>query len=243
MANYAEYQRSGDVSLIRPFESQPDFLARLAGQHDWQWRAKLLVMTEAEKNELYSPDVAHSFDTAAHLRGYFTGLTAQGPVNRVLEAEFNGFFPDQVLAFVDRLSMAHSLEVRSAFLDTDLITYLASLPDEWKMREGGTKYLLKQAALRYFPPEMVHRPKEGFVMPINTWLMGRLQEYVRDTLGASRLSAHGLFRPEVVTRWLDAFYAGQTNLANRVLSLLAFQEWFDLYRPAVGFVGATRLAA
>ncbi len=243
LSNYAEYRRTGDSSVIRPFEGQPDFLARLASDHDWQWRAKLLVMSEAEKAELYTPDAGMAFDTLAHLRGYFTGLTAKGPVNRVLEAEFSGFFPDQVLAFVDRLSMAHSLEVRSAFLDTDLITYLASLPDEWKMRQGGTKYLLKQAALRYFPPEMVHRPKEGFVMPINAWLGGHLREYVRDTLGASRLSAHGLFRPEVVTRWLDAFYAGQSNLANRVLSLLAFQEWFDLYRPSVGYAGATRLAA
>jgi asparagine synthase (glutamine-hydrolysing) len=243
LARHDDYLRTGQDGLIRPFEKQPEFLARLASSHDWQWRAKLLTFTESDKAELYSPDVPRIFDTVAHLRGYFTGLTAREPVNRVLEAEFNGFFPDQVLAFVDRLSMAHSLEVRSAFLDTRLITYLASLPDEWKMREGCTKYLLKQAALRYFPPEMVHRPKEGFVLPINGWLMTSLKEYVRDTLTPRRLSAHGLFRPDVVARWLDDFHGGQAGMANKVLSLLAFQEWFDLYRPSVAFSAGQRLAA
>ena len=109
-----------------------------------------------------------------HLRATaFAGLTATDPLNRMLEAEFRTILPDQVLTFVDRLSMAHSLEVRTAFLDTAVVEYVASLPGSLKIRDGETKYLLKRAAERYFPTEMAFRPKEGFVMPVTDWLLAR----------------------------------------------------------------------
>jgi asparagine synthase (glutamine-hydrolysing) len=237
LASFAAYQSTGDARVIRPFQDRPDYLARLAAPEDWMWRSKLLVFSEAEKAGLYAPDLARILapcSTAEHLRRSFVGLTAGDPLNRILEAEFRTQLPDQVLAFVDRLSMAHSLEVRSAYLDTEFITFAAALPGPWKIREGETKYLLKQAARRYFPDEMVFRPKEGFVMPVNAWLLGSLQDYVRDTLGAGPVAAAGLFAPARVQQLVDAFYRGQTAHANQILTLLAYHEWHRLYRPAVG---------
>ena len=84
--------------------------------------------------------------TREHLRRAFDTPDGTGSTERMLEAEFRGIFPDQVLTFVDRLSMAHSLEVRSAFLDTDVVEYVASLPGSLKIHNGETKYLLKRAA-------------------------------------------------------------------------------------------------
>ena len=109
------------------------------------------------------------------MKGYFSDLSAQDPLNRVLEAEFNSFFPDQVLAFVDRLSMAHSLEVRTAFLDPEFVAFAAALPGRLKIRNGQTKYILKKAALRYLPEEAVLRQKEGFLMPVTQWLAHDLE--------------------------------------------------------------------
>jgi asparagine synthase (glutamine-hydrolysing) len=245
LAHFAEYQRTGDAALIRPFEDRPEFLGRLAETDDWAWRAKLLVFSDAEKRELYSPDIAAALrdcSTAHNLRAAFAPLRDVDPLNRVLKAEFRTFLPDQVLAFVDRLSMAHALEIRSAFLDTDLVTFVSRLSGRWKIRDGQTKYLLKRAALRYFPEEMVCRPKEGFVMPVNAWLMRDLEDYVRQTLDVHELNKHGLFCAVRVQRWLDEFYAGRTEHANKVLSLLAFQEWHALYRPEV-VAAATAQAA
>jgi asparagine synthase (glutamine-hydrolysing) len=102
---------------------------------DWDWRAGLLVMSEEEKAALYSPEVRlalKGISTREHLRLAFEDLTAKDRLNRMLEAEFRGIFPDQVFTFVDRLSMAHSLEVRSAFLDTEVVEYVASLPGSLK---------------------------------------------------------------------------------------------------------------
>ena len=234
LANYAEYGRSGDASLIRPFEAQPDFLARLAPRADWDWRHELMVFTDEEKSRLWAPDVAaamRGFSTREHLRQLFAGLSATDPVNRILEAEFRTIFPDQVMTFVDRLSMAHSLEVRTAFLDTDVVEFVAGLPGPLKMRGGETKYLLKQAARRYFPEEMVARPKEGFVMPVTDWLLHGLEDYVRQTLSPARLSKHALFDSDRVQALVDELYRGQHDyrFVNKVLALVVFQEWHDMY--------------
>jgi asparagine synthase (glutamine-hydrolysing) len=201
---------------------------------DWEWRAKLLVLSEEEKRQLYAPAVRDALadtSTAMHLHRAFEHLTAQDPLNRILEAEFGGIFPDQVLTFVDRLSMAHALEVRSPFLDTDVVEFVASLPGRLKICNGETKHLLKKAALRYFPEEMIRRPKEGFLMPITSWVLGHLQPWVRETLSPERLRVHGLFDPAYVGRLIDGLREpGADYVAvNRVLVLAIFQEWYELY--------------
>ena len=234
LASYAAYVKSGDVSLIRPFENQTDMLARLAPMPDWEWRHDLMVFTDEEKRRLWAPDVAAAVgqvSTREHLRQLFGTLSATDPVNRILEAEFRTIFPDQVMTFVDRLSMAHSLEVRTAFLDTDVVEFVAGLPGSLKMRGGETKYLLKQAALRYFPREMVFRPKEGFVMPVSDWLLHGLEDYVRQTLSPARLAKHALFDPDRVQALVDELYTGRHDyrFVNKVLALVVFQEWHDIY--------------
>jgi len=165
------------------------------------------------------------------LRETFDALASADPLNRVLEAEFKTIFPDQVLTYVDRLSMAHSLEVRTAYLDTDVVEFVAGLPGRVKIKGGETKYLLKQAARRYFPEEMVNRPKEGFLMPVTQWFMNDLRGYVRDTLSAERLATHGYFRQDEVDRLINRLYqpgSDHTDV-NRVMALVVFQEWYELY--------------
>ncbi|MEQ1575769.1 MAG: asparagine synthase C-terminal domain-containing protein, partial [Vicinamibacterales bacterium] len=130
-----------------------------------------------------------------------------------------------------RLSMAHSLEVRNAFLDTEFVEFVAGLPGSLKVHDGETKYILKQAAARYFPEPMVRRPKEGFIMPITQWMLGDLQPWVRETLSPERLRLHGLFEPARVRELIDRLQAPGADhfTVNRVLALAIFQEWYELY--------------
>ena len=102
--------------------------------------------------------------------------------------------------------MAHSLEVRSAFLDTDVVEDVAALPGSLKIRNGETKFLLKHASRKYFPDEMIRRPKEGFLMPVTSWILGDLQPWVRETLSEKRLAAHGLFESSRVRSLVDDVY-------------------------------------
>ena len=236
MANLRAFADTGDAGLIPGFETRADYLQELSdgAPEDWMWRAKLVVFSEEQKRALYSPEVAASLadlTTTDLFQDAFARATTSDPLNRMLEAEFRTVFPDQVLTYSDRLSMAHSLEVRTAYLDTDLMTFVARLPGSMKIRNGSTKHLLKLAARRYFPAEMIDRPKEGFLMPVTQWFQNDLQHYVKETLSPARLSLHGLFEPAAVDGLIRRLYSSGSDYhdVNRVLSLVVFQEWFEMY--------------
>lgn len=210
------------------FAGQEEFLAGIASPHEWEWRSRLFVFTDEEKARLYASSTPLE-PTREWLREVFSGLTASDPLNRMLEAEFLTQLPDQVLTFSDRLSMAHSLELRTAFLDTEVLEWAARIPGRFKIHGQETKSVLKTAARRVLPAEAIDRPKEGFVMPVNQWLSSWLLEYARETLSPQRLARHDLFRADTVQGLLNDFAAGEQRLANKVLSLLCWQLWFDLY--------------
>jgi len=229
----AEYVERGPAVLDRPwFRDSRKLVEAIADPDPARWRARLAVFSEAEKQELYTPTFATAVGAAsseAHLAGYFARGTAADPLNRMLEAEFRGVFPDQVLAFVDRLSMAHSLETRTAYLDREFVELAASLPGRLKIRDGENKYILKRAASPYLPSQLIRRPKEGFVMPVNQWLMGDVGGFTARVLHPQRVRAAGMVRPEVVAAFVSRLQGGDTSLANRVLSLIALHVWWEDY--------------
>ncbi len=89
--------------------------------------------------------------------------------SHVLEFYTNFYLQDDILAKVDRASMAHSLEVRAPFLDIELVDFVRKLPVEWKLRGGRTKALLKSALAPLLPQDIIHRAKKGFGVPIGQW--------------------------------------------------------------------------
>jgi asparagine synthase (glutamine-hydrolysing) len=236
LANLQAWRETAEPSLIRPFDHEPERLAALEAPTDWQWRCRLHVFSEADKQTLLTPEARRALgdaSTEALTAREYAELTAKDPLNRVLEAEFRHQLPDQVLTFVDRLSMAHSLEIRAPFLDTALCSFVARIPGERKMPGGRTKHLLKLAATRLLPAELVERPKEGFVMPVAGWLRGPLRQWAAATLSAPRLAPLGVFEPDAVTSLLARALDGPEDLRrlNQVLALLVVVTWFERYRP------------
>jgi len=156
------------------------------------------------------------------------------PTNRALFLDLDTLLPDQVLPFVDRLSMAHSVEVRPPFLDHRLVEFACSLPGHFKIKAGRVKHILKDAVRDLLPADLVSRPKEGFIMPINEWLVGQLKDYVRATLAPEKIRAQGLFRPSAVADMLDAHFSGRHHHGNQIWNLLMLQLWWKAYieRPA-----------
>jgi asparagine synthase (glutamine-hydrolysing) len=229
----AEYVERGASVLDRPsFRDNRKLVEAIAHRDPSKWRARLAVFSEAEKRDLYTRDFAAAVGATssdAHLAGYFARASATDPLNRILEAEFRGVFPDQVLAFVDRLSMAHSLETRTAYLDREFVELAASLPGRLKIRDGENKYILKRAATPYLPAALISRPKEGFVMPVNQWLMSDSVDFTARVLDPERVRAAGMARPEAVAALVARFQGGEASLANRVLSLIALHVWWEDY--------------
>lgn len=211
----------------------PEFVKRLADPDPGAWRYKLLVFSDEDKPYSDAWRNGHRLiDAREHLRGYFRGLEDRDPLNRILEAEFYSLLPDQVLTFVDRLSMAHSLEVRCPYLDHEFIAAAAAVPGDMKIHNGEVKWILKLAAEQVLPKDLVRRPKEGFLMPVVSWLAGSLKPWVLDLLSAERLARQNILDAPTVERLLREFYEqGRTELGQKIYTLVAFQVWYDsVYR-------------
>jgi asparagine synthase (glutamine-hydrolysing) len=234
--NYRRFKQTGlpQYNDFTPYQNDTEYLDSLVEKDDWQWRAKLFVFSEEEKNKLYSPELVETmkqYNSAEHLKGYFKGLYKTDPLNRMLRAEFRGMFPDHILEFSDKLSMAHSLELRAAYLDHEFVEFVAGISGNWKIRNGVTKYILKKASERYLPPSITYRAKEGFILPVTEWFYWSLRDYVEDTLSEDNLSKHGFFNADYVRQLIDEFYNRDYDYrrGNKLLSLISFQVWYNMY--------------
>jgi asparagine synthase (glutamine-hydrolysing) len=136
------------------------------------------------------------------------------------------YLQDDILVKVDRASMGCSLEVRSPFLDADLVDFLGTVPSRLKLRRFETKHLLKRAMRNELPDGIATRPKKGFGIPVAAWLKGELREVLTDELSADRLRRQGLFEPASVQRLIADHLGGRRDHRKQLWTLLVFQLWF-----------------
>lgn len=219
-------------TLLKPFDTpeQFAFLAETARDRQAKWRMGLAVFDEEAKRDLLSPGflaAANGADTCTYYASLEDGATARDPLNAVLEVDQKELLANQVLPFMDRLSMAHSVEVRSPFLDYRIIEFANRLPGDFKIREGVNKYVHKLAVEPLLPPELIERPKEGFVQPVYSWMDAGLRPWVESVLAPERLARHGLLRPRAVARLLGEHYQASTPHHVQIWNLVCFQVWCE----------------
>lgn len=222
-----------DARLLAPYADALEDLAAIFDRGDEvDRRASLYLWSDREKKELVSDKMlalSGGVETRDLVAKRYAEAQTSDPLNRALYCDFVTLLPDQVLAFVDRLSMAHSVEVRPPFLDHRLIEFAATIPGALKIRAGREKHILKEAVRGLIPQPVIDRRKEGFVLPVDHWLLNNLRDKVEATLAPQRLAAHGLIRPEKVRAVLDAHYARAANHGPRIWNLIMFQLWWEKF--------------
>ncbi|MBF0370538.1 MAG: asparagine synthase (glutamine-hydrolyzing) [Magnetococcales bacterium] len=234
-----------DLARLAPFEDQTEWLAAILDRGgEASGRMGQYIADEAMKQDLYTPRMRAAVagvSTEALVARYLHESHTTDPLNRKLYLDSKTILSDQVLPFVDRLSMAHSVEVRPPFLDPRMIAYAWQLPGGMKIKRGRVKHILKEAVKDLLPADLVDRPKEGFIMPINEWILQKLEGFVRETLSAGALERHGLLLPERVGILIDDHYAGRGNHGNRIWNLMVFQLWWNrFFENHSGFHGLGR---
>jgi asparagine synthase (glutamine-hydrolysing) len=116
--------------------------------------------------------------------------------------DLNGYLPLDVLTKVDRMSMAHSIEVRVPLLDHKLVEFTATIPPNLKLRNGTTKYIFKQAMRGILPDEIIDRPKQGFAVPLRRWFRGQLNDFIHDLLLSDTARQRGIFQAKYIEKLL-----------------------------------------
>lgn len=160
---------------------------------------------------------------------------AQDPVDAMLDVDVQYYLPDCLLVKVDIATMAHGLEGRSPMLDHDFMEFAASLPSNLKLRGGTTKYLLKQAARRLLPAEILDRPKKGFGVPLEAWFRHDLKELTCDLLLDGRLAQRAYFKRGALERLVREHQGGSARWHNELWTLLMLEVWHRMFidaRPA-----------
>ncbi|MCD6067386.1 MAG: asparagine synthase (glutamine-hydrolyzing) [Bacteroidetes bacterium] len=197
--------------------SDRNLMLSLSRQFDEQGLAALF------KNKVNLPETRY---TNTDLRDEF-----YSPLSYMMAVDYQTYLVDDILQKVDRASMSVGLEAREPYLDHRLIEWAARLPDEFKYNKGNKKYILKAITHKHIPQAMMERPKMGFAIPIEKWMLHELKEKIDHYLDPSRIEKQQIFNTGKVNELLTKFRNGKKEYGVKIWYLLMFQMWYDKWMP------------
>jgi asparagine synthase (glutamine-hydrolysing) len=158
--------------------------------------------------------------------GFDLDIGAPAPdAARMMYCDAVSYLPDDILAKVDRASMAVALETRVPFLDHRVAELAARIPLEMKVRGGTGKHIVRQLLYGLVPRTIVERPKAGFAIPVGDWIKSSLRPWAEDLLDPDLIRRQGYFDPDAVqSRWRQHL-SGQRDSTPALWAILMFQSW------------------
>ena len=244
--------------LLRPFQFVPRGLRRLLGDAlnrylpvsdekiGLEYKLKRWV-----EGSCLDPDEAHFFWNGAfsaeqrqqirrapngnELRALVDrlGIESSGVLDRYLTIDQNYYLPDDILYKTDRMSMAHSLEVRPPFLDHRIVEFAASLPENLKIRGFKQKFILKELMRGKLPEAVLRRKKAGFDIPTHDWFRGTLRGLLMDTLTPEAIAATGIFDARAIHALIRDHIERRINIGYHLWGLLTLFLWMKRWKVEV----------
>jgi asparagine synthase (glutamine-hydrolysing) len=144
--------------------------------------------------------------------------------------ELRSALPDELLMYADKLSMAHSLELRVPYLDKEVVEFVERLPAAFKIRGGSRKWLHRKVCRSYLPPSVIKRKKRGFAANVvDEWFRGAMNGKMSDTFMDSQSRMYQFLRPRAVQQLYRQHAAGREDYHKILFSLVVFEEWLRVH--------------
>jgi asparagine synthase (glutamine-hydrolysing) len=207
------------VASILPASDPFDLYQRLATH--WLDTRSVVIGASAPEATLSAASFGEADDFRAQMM-YFDLIT---------------YLPDDILTKLDRASMAVSLEARVPLLDHRVVEFAWRVPLSMKIRDGQSKWLLRQVLYRHVPPRLIERPKAGFGIPLDSWLRGPLRDWAESLLDERRLREEGFFHPGPVREKWEQHLSGRASWQYHLWDVLMFQAWLEAQSGAADAVG------
>lgn len=195
-------------------------------ERHFTWKS---IFSPELRAEVLRADHRGAHDPIELLRPTYDETRGADRLARIMDIDLRVFLVEDMLVKTDRTSMARSLEARVPFLDTAVTDLALAIPSKHKVRGLSKKRLLRKAMAPLVPEIVLNGRKQGFSIPVGTWLREDLQPVVRDMLAPSAVRKQGVFRDDVVTRLVDEHARGARDHSRQLWALLVFGLWHDRY--------------
>lgn len=164
------------------------------------------------------------------LRLYLNGVASDSMLlDNIAALDIRGYLPEYQLAYIDRMSMAHSLEVRAPLCDYKLVEYVTSLPASFRLKGIRSKHILKEVAKQWLPTNIVERKKVGFDSPIGHWFKTDLRYFIESFLSKRQVEKSGLLNPIGVQSLINDHLSGKKDYSLQLWSVIALEVWYRMY--------------
>jgi asparagine synthase (glutamine-hydrolysing) len=217
--------------LPRPLRAKTR-LTNLSLGADAAYANTLTICRQPLRRQLIAPEFAqrlNGHEPERIIRAGYAVAPADDALAGMISADVATVLPDDFLVKVDRASMAHGLEVRPPLLDHELLELAARIPSHYKVRNGQTKWIFKQACRDLVGDSVIERPKHGFDIPVNEWFRGPLRDMFHDGVLQHGARVAELVNQPIAERLFQSHQRGIGQHGAVLWSILMLSRWAEHY--------------
>ncbi|MFZ3590070.1 asparagine synthase (glutamine-hydrolyzing) [Bacillus sp. DJP31] len=213
------------VSFLPEGTKGKSFIERGSLSLEQRFIGNAKIFNEKEKEAIYKlyNDKVHYTDITNPL---YKAIESYDPITKMQFIDIHTWMRGDILVKADRMTMAHSLELRVPFLDKEVFEVASHIPSGLKVKDGATKYILRQAAKGIVPDHVLNRRKLGFPVPIRVWLKNELYDWAVQTIERSH-TEHLLNKKEII-KLLDDHRVGKLDVSRKLWTILMFMVWYEV---------------
>ncbi len=200
----------------------------------------MTTFSDEMKSFLYTSELKENLshvNSSSFLKKAFESAQAGDFLDKLLYVDTVTYLPNDLLVKMDRMSMVHSLEARSPFLDHKVMEFAAAIPHNLKLKRMTTKYILKKAMKNLLPQKIISRGKAGFGVPIGVWFKEELKEFAYQILLDKRARKRGYFNSKFIEQLLEEHIMGKIDHGNRIWALLVLELWHQTFIDRANLAG------